>query len=235
MTALAAATGLSLLILLLPVALPSLAWIAWPLQLLATLFHELGHGIAALLCGGQFVRLDVFADGSGVASTLTSGSRISRAFVATGGPLAPPLVALGLFLAARDPRHARAALMILIGLLVVTLALWLRTPVGIMLALAVVAALVLLLRFGSPLAIQIGACFLAIELSLAAFASVDYLFSAHADTGAGRMPSDTGQIAQALFLPHWFWGALIALLSLAVLWFGLSRFARSLRASDARR
>ena len=230
-TALATATGLSLLMLVLPLVFPGLAWIAWPLQLLATLFHELGHGLAAILCGGQFVRLDVFADGSGVASTLGSGSRLSRAVIAAGGPLAPPLAALGLFLAARNAASARVALLILAGVLLLTLVLWLRTAVGIVLVLAVLVALLALLRWGTPLAIQAGACFLAIELSLAAFASADYLFTAHADTGAGRMPSDTGQIAQALFAPHWFWGGLIAVISLAVLWFGLSRFARALRAA----
>lgn len=233
--ALICATGLSLLLLALPLALPGLAWIAWPLHMLATLFHELGHGLAALLCGGDFVRLEIFANGSGVATTRSGGGRLSQAVIAAGGPLAPPIAAFGLFLAARDVRYARTALVTLAGLLVLTLALWLRTPVGILLVLAVLVALVLLLRFGSPLAVQTGACFLAIELSLAAFASADYLFSSHADTGAGRMPSDTGQIAQALFLPHWFWGALIALLSLAVLWFGLNRFARSLRAAGGRR
>ncbi|MFB9069363.1 M50 family metallopeptidase [Pseudofulvimonas gallinarii] len=231
LSALATATGLSLVVLVLPLVFPSLSWIAWPLQVLATLFHELGHGLAAILCGGEFVRLDVYADGSGVASTMSSGSRLSRAIIAAGGPLAPPFAALALFLSARQPASARRALLILAGLLLLCLALWLRTPVGILLALAVVAALALLLARGSPLAIQSGTCFLAIELSLAAFASVDYLFTAEASTAAGRMPSDTGQIAHALFLPHWFWGGLIAALSLAVLWFGLSRFARALRAA----
>lgn len=229
LAALATATALSLLMVMLPLALPGLAWIAWPLQLLATLFHELGHGLAAVLCGGEFVRLEVYADGSGVASTLSSGSRLSRAVIASGGPLAPPLAALALFLAARQPQSARIALIVLAGTLLMALALWVRTPVGIALVVAVVAALAMLLRWGSPLAIQAGACFLAIELSLAAFANADYLFTAHADTGAGRMPSDTAQIAEALFLPYWFWGGLIALVSLAVLAFGLSRFARSVR------
>lgn len=229
LAALATATALSLLMLVLPLVFPGLYWIAWPLQLLATLFHELGHGLAAILCGGEFVRLEVFADGSGVASTRSSGSRMSQAIIAAGGPLAPPLAALALFLSARRPQSARIALQGLTALLVLSLLLWLRSPVGIVLALLVVLALTILWRRGSPLAIQTGTCFLAIELSLAAFASADYLFTAHANTGAGRMASDTGQIAQALFLPYWFWGGLIAVISLAVLWFGLSRFARALR------
>src|SRR5690606_13666502 len=93
LSVLATATGLSLVVLVLPLVFPSLSWIAWPLQLLATLFHELGHGLAAILCGGEFVRLDVYADGSGVASTMSSGSRLSRAIIAAGGPLAPPFAA----------------------------------------------------------------------------------------------------------------------------------------------
>ena len=33
--------------------------------------------------------------------------------------------------------------------------------------------------------------------------------------------SDTGQIAEALLLPYWFWGALVAATSFAVLAIGL--------------
>ena len=32
------------------------------------------------------------------------------------------------------------------------------------------------------------------------------------------MPSDTGQIAAALFLPYWFWGGLITVAIVLMVW-----------------
>ena len=42
----------------------------YPFTILATWFHEMGHGIAAMLTGSQFEGLLIFSDGSGVALSL---------------------------------------------------------------------------------------------------------------------------------------------------------------------
>lgn len=231
--ALLVAAGLSLALYLLPLWVPALAWLGWPLLLLSTLFHELGHGVAALLVGGGFEALRIYPDGSGVATTLSDGSRTMRAAIAAGGPLAPPLVALLLFLAARRAGSARIALWLLCSVLALALPLWLRNLFGAGFVLLFLTALAVLAARASARSAQIAVCFLAIELSLAAFSRADYLFTAEANTGLGTMPSDTAQIAQALWLPYWFWGGAIALLSLLVLAIGLIAFARALRASAA--
>lgn len=80
----------------------------------------------------------------------------------------------------------------------------------------------------APAFASISCAFLALELSLAAFARSDYLFTSEARTAHGGMPSDTAQIAAALWLPYWFWGALIAALSLGVLGACLWACGRSL-------
>lgn len=41
----------------------------YPLRLFVTLIHELGHGTAAILTGGTFIRFEVFPNGSGLAYT----------------------------------------------------------------------------------------------------------------------------------------------------------------------
>ncbi|MGE0179872.1 MAG: M50 family metallopeptidase, partial [Sphingomonas sp.] len=43
--------------------------ILYPFTILATWFHEMGHGIAAMLAGRGFERLIIFADGSGFAES----------------------------------------------------------------------------------------------------------------------------------------------------------------------
>ena len=61
------------------------------------------------------------------------------------------------------------------------------------------------------------------------FSRADYLFTDVAHTGAGPAPSDVAYMAEALFLPYWFWGLFCGGLSLAILWAGLHRFVKATR------
>jgi len=200
-----------------------------PLVLLSTLVHELGHGFTAMLLGGSFHRLMIWSDASGVAEHSGISSAFGRAFVAAGGPLGPPLVALALFWAARQDRSAHVALGVFGGLMLLVAVIWTRNVFGFGFVLALGLVLAAIAWRGSAQVAQVACAFLAVQLSLAAFARSDYLFTSVARTGAGNMPSDTAQIAQALWLPYWFWGALIAATSLLVLGAGLWLFAKSMR------
>ena len=57
----------ALLILALQRWVPMGRLILYPFTLLSTWVHEMGHGISALLVGGHFLRLDIYADASGMA------------------------------------------------------------------------------------------------------------------------------------------------------------------------
>lgn len=227
--ALVIATLLTAALYIVPQFLPVLAWMAWPLVLLATIAHELGHGLGALLAGGDFERLYVYADASGAAQYRGAFGGPAHAFVAAMGPLGPPLAALALFAAARQARTARVALGVFAAGLVVATALWARNPFGIGCLLAIAAVLGLIAWRAGPAASQITAAFLALQLSLAAFSRADYLFSATARTGAGPMLSDTAQIAAVLGLTYWFWGALLAAVSIGILGLGAWWFLRAAR------
>lgn len=227
-TALLVAVVASVLLILLPRFVPQLYWIGWPFQWLFTLCHELGHGLAALLSGGGFEKLVVFADGSGVATTSRDpSSRLQAAFIAAAGPLGPPLVAALLFVLARTPRTAQATLWVLTVFLVLALALWVRNPFGMLLVIALAALLAFSARVLSANAARAFLCFLAVQLCLATLTRADYLFTTTARTGAGEMASDTAQIANALWLPAFVWGAGIAVVSALVLIGGLALFLRN--------
>jgi hypothetical protein len=68
--------------------------------------------------------------------------------------------------------------------------------------------------------------FAAVQLALSVFTRGDYLFTPVAHTSAGPMPSDVAQMADALWLPYWFWGALCGLVSVGVLLLGLWSYLR---------
>ncbi|MBI2381271.1 MAG: M50 family metallopeptidase [Gammaproteobacteria bacterium] len=219
--ALLLAAGLSLALLLLPRYLPAAGLLALPLRWLATLFHELGHGLAALALGGQFEQLALHANGSGVAWHRGAYGSGALALIAAAGPLGPPLGALALFRAARGPRTAPAALWCLALLMVAALLLWVRTAFGLVFVASLSALFLALAWRGSARLAQVVLAFLAIQMSLASFANADYLFTESAATGSGPMPSDTAQIALALGFSAGFWGLVLAGVSLLILGLGL--------------
>ncbi len=76
-------------------------------------------------------------------------------------------------------------------------------------------------------AAQVLAAFVGVQLALSVYSRGDYLFTDVARTGAGTLPSDVAHMADALFLPYWFWGAVCGAFSLAVLAAGLALYFRN--------
>lgn len=205
-------------------ALPRSDLFAWPFVLLSTVAHEMGHGLAALLVGGSFHRLEMWSDGSGVAHWSGSLGRFRQATVAAGGLIGPAVAAAVGFAFGRRQRHAQLLLRIVVGLLLLAELLVVRGLFGMTFIALLTLALGYVAFRGSARAAQLTVIFLAVQLALSVFSRGDYLFTAFAATGRGRMPSDVGQMAEALILPFWFWGALCGALSASVLAFGLKAY-----------
>ena len=218
-------------------------YVLYPFMLIYTFVHEMGHGIAAEIVGGEFVDFKMWLDGSGVASSMLpiSGvggtpSRLDSAFVAFGGLIAPAIWASIFLLLGRSKKMSRIGLYLCSIICAASLVLVVRNIFGI-----VFVALCGLVSFGvaylcrprgkketgeiSPLrdsaVPQYTMLFLAMTLCTCVFSRGDYLFTSTAQTAQGPAPSDVQQIANNLFLPYWFWGGLIALISLAVLVVGI--------------
>lgn len=229
LAALAAASAATLALYLLSYLVPEGRLLVWPLVLLSTLVHELGHGLTALVLGGHFAGLYIWPDASGVALYAANFGRLRHAAVAAGGLLGPPLFAYALFVAGRHPRNARRALGAVAVVFMLVLLLWARNLFGMLFIGGLILALGWISRRGSPRFAQFSSVFLGVQMALSVFSRGDYLFMREAVTAQGAGPSDTSQIAQALYLPFWFWGALIALLSIWLLWHGLRAFAPSVK------
>lgn len=201
-------------------------YIGYPLILLSTLAHELGHGIAGVLVGREFVSLQLYADGSGVASTAGSPSAIRGAIVSAGGLVGPAIVAGGLFALAKKQRVAKLALALIGVFLIITDALVVRNIFGFaFIGLTGLACLYIARDFEGKTA-RFAIVFVATQLALSVFSRGDYLFMEHAQTANGLMPSDVSQIAEALWLPYWFWGALCGGFSVLVLALGVRNFLK---------
>jgi hypothetical protein len=208
--------------------------IAYPLLLISTLVHELGHGLAAVVVGGDFVKFVMHADGSGTAFSAGAFSDLERAFIAAGGLVGPALGAVFCLLFARRARPARYCMAAAGILLLLAELLVVRNLFGLVFV-GALGAVCLLLAFKAPAqVVQIALVFLGVQLALSVYSRGDYLFTAVAETATGTSPSDAQAIADAMGIgPYWFWGGLCGAFSVVVLlaggWYFLRGGAREPR------
>lgn len=201
--------------------------LARPLLLLSTLAHEMGHGLTALLLGGGFQRLAMWASGSGLAEIDTAGfGRIREGLTLAGGLVGPAVAAAICFLLGRTGRGARACLWGLAALLALAEILVVRNLFGLVFVGLLAAACFLAASRLSPDGAQLAVVFVAVQLALAVFSRADYLFARAATNPTGAFPSDVLQMQRVLFLPYWFWGAVCGAFSVAVLLAGLRIYWR---------
>ena len=190
-------------------------YVLYPFTILATWFHEMGHGLTAMLLGGNFEKLLIFPNGSGVASN--SGSlflgRIGRALVAAGGPMGPAIVGAGLILSSRRHQNAHYTLMFLGCFLILSVLFWIRSVFGII-AISLWGLTLIWMSLKTNPWWQVWMIqFMGVQAIVSVYHQVDYLFMNQVIIGGQQMFSDTGQIARQLFLPHWFWAILIIIIS----------------------
>jgi hypothetical protein len=195
-------------------------WIGYPLVLLSTIVHEMGHGVAGMLVGGHFESFVVGTDASGLAHITGYSTRFAIAFVSAGGLCGPACAAAVAFVAARTPRMSRVAVLAAGALLTLSLVLVVRNLFGWLAVGGVAAGLLAVGWKARAERAQALLVFLAVQLSLSVFSRSDYLFTDVAHTVGGTVPSDVATMASALFLPYWFWGALCGAFSIAVLALG---------------
>ncbi|MHC5723451.1 MAG: M50 family metallopeptidase [Nostoc sp.] len=196
--------------------LPGGDYILYPFTILATWFHEMGHGLMALLLGGQFQKLEIFSNGSGVATygIQSSLGPIVPAIIAAAGPMGPPIAGAALILASRSFRAATLCLKILGSFLLFSTLIWVRSWFGL-LAIPLLGLIILGIALKAPrwaqgFVIQ----FLGVQACVSTYHQLDYLFS----QSAGPLGlSDTAQMQRYLLLPYWFWGGLMAIASLVIL------------------
>ncbi|MDC0718227.1 M50 family metallopeptidase [Nannocystis bainbridge] len=220
--ALFASAAITLLLYLVPFG----GLLIYPLLLLSTLAHELGHGLAALATGGTFHAFYLWPDGSGMAVHSGPEGHVLQAIVAAGGLIGPAIVAGLCFALARRPAVARVVLGLLgLGFLA-AVALVVENPFGFWYISGVGLLLLALAARASATTAQTALVFVAVQLALSVFSRADYLFTASAQTSAGVMPSDSAHIAAALGGSYLLWGAVCGLFSVLVLVLGLWLFTR---------
>ena len=189
----------------------------YPFSLLATWAHELGHGFTALLVGGEFERLVLLPDLGGTAYYRHPGGFWRTPLVAAGGLLGPSIAGGVVIVLGARPRTAPKVVAALAGLLLLSLALWVRNPFG-MLAVGLLGGAFCAVAAWAPESVRlVTAQLCGIQLALGSLGDFGYMFTKEFQRDGKVLASDTQQIAEHLWLPYWFWGALIAALTVAIL------------------
>lgn len=207
-------------------------YLLYPVMILSTWVHEMGHGIAAIVSGGIFKNLHLFSDGSGVAYTIVL-SKWQVSLVAAGGLLAPPIVGAFLLIFARFV--PRMTLWVFVGVIALGSVIWLdKASSSSFLILLTWLVLVGLAVVGTRSLQRFAVQFVAVVLATDTVTrGVSYLFSTNAQVDGSSHPSDIIHVAQALPGPYQLWAAVLASMSLLILlaglWFSLrspKRFAK---------
>jgi hypothetical protein len=196
--------------------------LARPLLLLSTLAHEMGHGLTALVLGGRFQSLQMWASGAGVSEMDLSGfGRIREGLTLAGGLVGPAVAAALCFRMGKTGRGARACLVGVGLFLVAAEILVIRNLFGFFFAGLVAAGCLFAGRRLSTDRAQWVVVFLGVQLALSVFSRADYLFTQGASNPSGVFPSDVMRMQTALFLPYWFWGLVCGAFSVLVLIYGV--------------
>lgn len=200
--------------------------IIYPFRLFATWAHEMGHGIGALLTGNSFLELEIYR-GLGGQALVAGADGIGQVVVSSLGLIGPAALGALVMVSGSRARTAPYVLGALAAAITLSALIWIRNGFGFFALLAIAAALGLAARFASPLVRVAVAQLLAVQLALASWSSRNYLFTKGFERDGRRLDSDTQNIADELFLPYWFWGALLGGVSLVVLvwafWFAWLR------------
>lgn len=187
----------------------------YPFALLSTWVHEMGHGLAAIAVGGRFRRLEIYPNLGGQAVS-TGVYGVGRAIVSAGGLLGPALAGGAIIVSGSRQQTAQWILAFVAVAVFVSLVAFVRNLYGWISLGAIALALVPVALYAPVEARIFLAQLIGIQFCLACWGSLDYMFTKNFYRDGRVLNSDTEEIARVLLLPYWFWGGLIALLSLGV-------------------
>ncbi len=189
--------------------------IGYPLVLVSTVVHELGHGFTALLVGGQFRELVMYSHGGGWAVT-AAGSDLGHALICAGGLVGPAVASMFGFVAARRARSARIAMAAIGVVLALAEIVYVRSLFGLVFVGLLAAVCLAIAVRGRAQLSQVSLTLLSVQLALSVFSRGDYLFS----KTAGGMASDVSDVelmARSLGGTYWMWGIVCGAISIACL------------------
>ncbi|WP_299495410.1 M50 family metallopeptidase [uncultured Shewanella sp.] len=165
-----------------------------PFKWLESYFHELSHGLATLLTGGSVSHIQLFPNGAGLCFS-QGGWPIIIGF---SGYFGAALWGFLLFFLATSSRGIRVYYALLGTGVLLTIALWGRDILTIVILLVLAGVFLLPLKLDSKTFFNSGLRIIALMIMLNALASPTYLL------GIGSR-GDAAMLASQTWIPAWVW------------------------------
>ena len=193
--------------------IPGLSWLAYPFRLFGTFVHELSHGLAAVLTGGDFKKFIVSPDLSGMA--WSAGG--TRWIVASAGYVGSALCGAILILLGRV-LSARVLLYSLAVTLALSCLLFVRNGFGALAGLSLAVIFALAARYLRGRVSEALLWVIALQTLLDGFGAMLDLFTLSFRQGV-HTDAHTLAALSGIPAPAWalIWGAFSAVLACAVL------------------
>ncbi len=193
----------------------------YPFTLLATWVHEMGHGLVALIVGGRFENLEIFANASGLAH-VTRAAGWRSGLVSLAGLVAPAVVGALILAGARGGRRARGLLVVLGVAMLGSLLVWVRSVTGCIAVPLVAGVLLAVAIRGSARERVFLAQLIGLRLALDTLGrGLSYLFEDSVVVDGIEARSDIASVASELGGPRLAWSFLVAAVCILLVVAGL--------------
>lgn len=166
-----------------------------PLNWLETYFHEISHGLAAVLTGGSIVNIQLFPNGSGLC-TSQGGLTFLISFMGYAGA-----TLWGWFIFKLANSHQRMAQIfsaLMIALLIASIILWARDLLTIIILSALAILFLFTIKMTRLYYVQLTLKFFGLSILLNSLMSPTYLFD-------GRSKGDGAALSAMTMVPEFVW------------------------------
>lgn len=193
--------------LLAALALMHIPFVSVPFKWLESFFHEISHGLAAVLTGGSVVNIELYPNGAGLCKTI-GGSRFIVSFMGYAGA-----ILFGVLLSIVSHMGVKAAKIVrilLISIVLGSMIFWVRDLLTLLILISIVALLVLSFKLQGSWLDHGVIKLIGLTVLLNSMLSPLYLLD-NRSVGDGAALADLTLLPEIMWIASWF---LISLLGL---------------------
>lgn len=188
-----------------------------PFKWLESYFHEISHGLTAILTGGNIVNIQLFPNGAGLCTT-RGGSAFFISLMGYGGA-----IIWGALLYSLASIHRKVAIgfsILLLALLGISILLWVRDLLTLFIVLVLLALVAMQLRYSSHKYLQKILQVTGLLVLINSLKSPLYLLDGQA-RGDGAALSNITLIPEIIWVALWFFTALFVTYKLSKIKFSV--------------
>lgn len=188
-----------------------LPFISIPFKWLESYFHEISHGLTAILTGGSIVKIQLFPNGAGLCTT-RGGSAFFISLMGYGGAIL--WGSLIFYIASTHQKVALVFSMLLVGLLASSILFWVRDLLTLFIVLILLVLVLAKIKYSTYKYLQKALQVTGLLVLINSLMSPLYLLDGQS-RGDGAALADLTYIPEIIWVAIWFSVALLAIYKLS--------------------